>query len=98
MDISLNVYRIIQESLLNISNHAKTKTAYVFLEGSSDKIHLTVRDTGVGFDHERVRKKAGLGLGSMRERVRLLNGAFSITSKPGKGTHVEVEIPFQKET
>jgi PAS domain S-box-containing protein len=97
IDISLSVYRIIQECLQNISNHAKTKKAYVHLEGNSEKITLVMRDSGVGFDQEKVREKTGLGLASMRERMRLVNGELSITSKPGKGTHVEVTIPFPKE-
>jgi PAS domain S-box-containing protein len=97
VDISLSVYRIIQECLQNISNHAKTKKASVLLEGRSDRIILTVRDTGAGFDPEEVRKQAGLGLGSMRERVRLVDGELSIISKPGKGTHITVKIPLGKE-
>jgi PAS domain S-box-containing protein len=96
-NISLTVYRIIQECLLNIFKHAKTKTAYVFLEGNNRSISLTVRDTGAGFDPEKVRKKPGLGLAGMRERVRLVNGELSITARPGKGTIIEVRIPLKQE-
>ncbi len=94
-DTALSVYRIIQEALSNIVKHADTKNAYVFLEGSDHKFLLTVRDTGVGFDQENVRQQAALGLGSIRERARLVNGTFSITSNPGKGTTVEVSIPLK---
>jgi PAS domain S-box-containing protein len=97
IEISLAIYRIIQECLLNVRRHAKTKTAYVFLERSNGSISLSVRDTGAGFDPEEVRQKAGLGLGSMRERVRLVVGKLSITSKTGEGTNVEVEIPLKQE-
>jgi PAS domain S-box-containing protein len=94
-DISLAIYRIIQECLFNIKRHAKTKTAYVFLERSNSDVALTVKDTGVGFDTLEVGGRSALGLSSMRERVRLVNGKLSITSKPGKGTTIEVEIPLK---
>lgn len=93
-NIALAVYRIIQEGLSNIAKHANTKKAYVFLESYDSTILLTIRDTGTGFNPIKVRHKAALGLGSMRERVRLVNGEFSITSRPGKGTSIEVEIPL----
>jgi PAS domain S-box-containing protein len=93
-DIALAIYRIIQEGLANIVKYAKTKHAYVFLEGIDNYISLTIRDTGVGFDPAQVRQKASLGLASMRERVRLINGELTITSKPGKGTCIEVTIPL----
>ena len=95
-DIALSIYRIIQEGLANIAKYAQTKNAYVFLEGFDSSIQLSIRDTRVGFDPTEVRHKAALGLGSMRERVRLVNGKFSITSKPGKGTSIEVEIPLKE--
>jgi PAS domain S-box-containing protein len=96
-DIGLSIYRIVQEGLSNIVKHAKTKKAYVFLEGVNNSIMLTVRDTGVGFEPEQVRKKEGLGLGSIRERVRLAHGELSIISHPGKGTNVEVIFPLNEE-
>jgi signal transduction histidine kinase len=96
-EVSLSVYRIIQECLLNIAKHAKTKSAYVFLERSGGRVALTVKDTGVGFDTREVRSRPALGMGSMRERVRLVNGEISIASEPGKGTRVEVAIPLNQE-
>jgi signal transduction histidine kinase len=96
-DISLNIYRIIQEALSNIVKYAKTKNAYVFLEGSDHQLTLSVRDTGVGFDPSEVKHKTALGLSSMRERARLANGTFSITSKPRKGTIIKVIVPLEKQ-
>jgi PAS domain S-box-containing protein len=93
-EIALSVYRIVQEGLSNILKHANTKSAYVFLESSDHNLLLSVRDTGVGFDHKQVRQQASLGLGSIRERARLVNGKSSITSSPGKGTNIEVNIPL----
>jgi PAS domain S-box-containing protein len=95
-NVALALYRIIQEGLSNIAKHAKTKNAYVFLEGVDDSLMLTIRDTGTGFDKEKVRNKAALGLGSIRERTRLVNGSVKITSKMGKGTTVEVRVPLKK--
>ncbi len=96
-DISLNIYRIIQEGLSNIVKYAKTRNAYVFLEGTDHQLTLSVRDTGVGFDANEVKNKTALGLGSMRERARLANGTFSITSKPQKGTIIKVIVPLEKQ-
>ena len=95
-DISLNIYRIIQEGLSNIVKYAKTKNAYVFLEGTDHQLTLSVRDTGVGFDADEVKHKTALGLGSMRERARLVNGTFRVTSEPQKGTCIKVTIPLDK--
>jgi PAS domain S-box-containing protein len=92
---ALTIYRIIQEGLSNIAKYANTKKAYVFLESNDSSILLTIRDTGTGFNPAKVRHKAALGLGSMRERARLVNGEFSITSRPGKGTSIEVKIPLK---
>lgn len=96
-NIALTIYRVIQEGLLNIAKHAEIKNAYVFLEGDDDTLQLTIHDTGAGFDPTRVRQKPALGLGSMRERARLVNGTFKIISKPGKGTNIELIIPLKED-
>ena len=57
-------------------------------------IRLRVEDTGVGFPVLSLHASAGLGIVGMKERVRLANGKFSITSEPGKGTLVSVEVPL----
>ncbi len=59
---------------------------------------LSVCDEGNGFDTNQMSSKVGLGIPSMRERVRLLGGQFEIQSEPGKGTRIEVCVPFQHET
>ena len=66
----------------------------VKLHGSPTEIHLTVRDSGVGFDPELVKDTEGLGLISMQERARLVNGTVLITSKPGSGTEIDVRVPL----
>jgi signal transduction histidine kinase len=91
--LALCLYRVIQESLQNIAKHAGAKAATISLQGLCDGIRLRIEDNGAGFDPEEVRKRAGIGLSSMRERVRLLNGAINFKSKPGQGTQIEVTIP-----
>ncbi len=93
-DAALCIYRIMQEGLRNISKHANVKEAEVLLTGTEEGIQLFVKDNGVGFDPAGVRGKGGLGLASMEERVRLINGEFSIQSQSGQGTIIELWIPL----
>jgi PAS domain S-box-containing protein len=93
-DLALCLYRIAQESLWNIAKHAQTTAAYVTLGGSEREIVLSIEDCGRGFDLEQVRGKRGLGLASMEERVRLIDGQVSVRSVLGKGTTVEVCVPL----
>ncbi len=95
-DASLCLYRVAQESLRNIAKHARATNVRVILLSKKDGIALRVEDTGDGFDLHRVKGKGGLGLISMEERVRLVNGKFSVQSTHGKGTTVEVFIPQPK--
>ncbi len=95
-DIALCLYRIIQEGLKNIAKHSQARSAEIVLSADDDGISLTVRDGGVGFDPLEVRNKPGLGLSSMRERVHLVQGDFSIRSEPGRGTVIHVRIPLKE--
>jgi signal transduction histidine kinase len=89
------LYRIAQESLVNVAKHASASRAEVELTHDESDISLSVRDTGAGFDLARAREaRGGLGLISMEERVRLLGGCLDIDSRPGQGTHIQVRIPF----
>jgi signal transduction histidine kinase len=65
----------------------------VRLWGTSDEIHLTVSDSGAGFDSEVVKAGRGLGLISMGERLKLVNGTFSIESQPQRGTTIHARVP-----
>ena len=67
------------------------------LHEESDEIHLTIRDLGKGFDVEAAKKGRGLGLMSMQERVRLVNGTIEIQSKQMGGTTVHVRVPLSSE-
>ncbi|UCD35685.1 MAG: sensor histidine kinase, partial [Nitrospiraceae bacterium] len=93
-DIPLCLYRIVQEGLNNIISHAGAKRCEVVLRGADDIICLTVKDEGIGFNPVEVRNKPGLGLSSMRERVQLVGGVFSIDTQPDRGTTIRVTIPL----
>ena len=94
-DVSLCLYRVAQESLRNIAKHAGATNVRVVLMGGKGGLTLRVEDTGNGFDLNEVKGKGGLGLISMEERARLVNGKFTITSRLGKGTTVEVFVPLK---
>jgi signal transduction histidine kinase len=96
-DVSLSLYRIIQEGLRNISKHACAEHISVSLKGMDHDVLLSVQDDGIGFDWAEVKEKPGLGLSSMRERARLIHGELSIQSQPGKGTLITVRVALRKE-
>jgi two-component system CheB/CheR fusion protein len=97
-DTALCLYRVAQESLRNIAKHAEDADAVrVSLLGSPEGITLRIEDTGDGFELEEALKKGGLGLISMEERVRLVNGRLTLQSEPGKGTEVTAFVPHGKE-
>jgi PAS domain S-box-containing protein len=96
-DVASCLYQVVQESLRNVSRHAKAGRAWVTLEGLENRIVLGVRDAGVGFPVESLAAGAGLGVPVMRERVRNLKGSFSIQSRPEEGTVIVVEVPYTAE-
>jgi signal transduction histidine kinase len=95
-DISLCLFRILQESLQNAAKHSGCTNFAVHVKGLPDQIQLTVRDFGIGFDVEQAIQQSGLGLLSMRERLGLLKGTLQITSRPKDGTEVKVQLPLAK--
>jgi len=97
-DVSLCLFRIVQEALQNLKKHSGAARAHVNLHRVDDKLFLTVCDEGRGFDTTQIKHEAGLGIASMQGRVRLLRGEFEIHSKPGKGTRIEVWVPLQLKT
>ncbi|HEY6304540.1 MAG TPA: PAS domain S-box protein [Terriglobales bacterium] len=92
-NISLALYRVVQESLRNVVKHSHAHHVKVDLSRQSNMFRLRVSDDGIGFNPEHVRGTHGLGLISMRERLRAVGGEFSIWSKPSLGTQVEGRVP-----
>ncbi len=93
-DISLCFFRVLQEALHNSTKHSGTRNFEVELWGTQDEIHLTVSDSGVGFDVEAAKTSPGLGLVSMQERLKLLNGTLTIESQLMRGTTIRARAPF----
>jgi PAS domain S-box-containing protein len=94
-DVALCLYRVLQEALHNAAKHSRASHFNVQFLEMPGEIRLTVSDDGVGFDVESVNKGRGLGLISMRERVKLVKGTFSIVSKLNDGTQINVRIPVR---
>ena len=93
-DISLCFFRVLQEALHNSAKHSGVQYFGVELWETPDEIHLAVRDSGAGFDPDAVKARQGLGLISMEERLKLLNGTLSIESQLQRGTTIHARIPF----
>ncbi len=94
-EISLCLYRVAQEALRNVLKHAGAASAGLRIKGRADSILLRVEDDGAGFELDAGRKKGGLGLISMEERCRLVNGKLAVHSTRGTGTIVEVTVPIK---
>jgi PAS domain S-box-containing protein len=92
-DVSLCLFRIAQEALRNVVKHSGADEAEVELSGNAGEIDLCISDSGQGFDAHSVKDVAGLGLISMRERLRLVGGHLSIESESSRGTRIRVSIP-----
>jgi PAS domain S-box-containing protein len=93
-EISLCLFRVLQEALQNGVKHSGVRRFAVELQGSEGEFQLTVTDQGVGFDPRDAINRHGLGLISMRERLHLAGGQISIESQPGSGTTIHARLPF----
>jgi signal transduction histidine kinase len=94
LEVGLSLFRVLQEALNNAIKHSGVKRIEIQLREDSGDIHLVISDLGRGFDVEAASQGKGLGLTSMRERVRLVNGTISIESKPMGGTTIHVCVPL----
>jgi signal transduction histidine kinase len=93
-DISLCLFRVLQEALNNSAKHSGAQQCVVQLWATSEEIHLRVSDSGAGFDSEAAKRSRGLGLISMEERLKLLNGTLSIASQLKRGTTIHARVPL----
>lgn len=92
--VGLCLYRIAQEGLHNAVKHSEAAEITINLREDSGGLTMTISDNGKGFSPENHLESTGLGLLSMRERLRLVNGTIQIDSQPGKGARIEVRIPL----
>lgn len=93
--VALCLYRVLQEALQNSVRHSGSREIRVRLMRENERLRLVIADNGKGFDVESSVQTAGLGLISMRERVRQVYGTIKLLSKPGAGTQIEVSVPLQ---
>ncbi len=93
-DISSCLYRVVQEALRNVVKHARASQVVVRLSRSERFLQLSVFDSGIGFNVKSTDIPQGLGLISMQERVRSVQGRLSVRSRPGRGTYVFVKVPL----
>jgi len=93
-EVSLCLFRVLQEALQNATKHSGVTYFQVSLIGGSSEIELTVHDSGIGFKPEEAVRGRGLGLTSMKERLKLVDAQLSIDSKPQHGTTIRARVPL----
>jgi signal transduction histidine kinase len=99
--LKIVIYRVIQEALNNAAMHSKADTIYIRLKKSGNYFEAEVEDNGRGFDFKEVSncsdRSSGFGLKSMRERVEIIGGSFSVHSLMGAGTRVRIAVPVDED-
>lgn len=93
-DLKLNIYRTIQEQLNNITKHAAARNVNISVQAHNNIISIVVADDGKGFDVNKKRK--GIGISNMMNRIESFNGEVSIESSPGKGCRIMIKVPYKK--
>ena len=93
-NISLSLFRILQEALHNTAKHSGVRQCCVRLWEAHGWVHLVVSDEGKGFDPAATKENRGIGLITMQERVSLVDGELRIESQPGRGTTVHARVPI----
>jgi signal transduction histidine kinase len=93
-EIELSLFRVLQEAIQNATKHSGSRHFEVLISGGLSEIELTVRDSGIGFDPEEAMKGRGLGLTSISERLKLVNGDLSIDSQPQRGATIRARVPL----
>jgi PAS domain S-box-containing protein len=96
-EVSLCLFRVLQEGLQNAVKHSGARSFTVDLQGTEESIELTVADFGNGFEEQEAFTRHGLGLISMRERLQLVHGELSVKSQPGAGTTIRARVPLKTE-
>jgi signal transduction histidine kinase len=89
----LTIFRILQESLNNVIRHAKANRVTISIQLQKNRIGLIIKDDGIGFSQDSIKK--GAGLKNITNRVYLINGDFQINSKPGHGCEILINFPIK---
>lgn len=93
---NLLIFRIFQESLNNILKHAKASKLEVSLTFKNRFLNMQIQDNGLGFQMDEAKSKHGSGLNNIQKRAKLLNAALHISSAPGEGSMINLQIPFDQ--
>ena len=93
--LAIGVFRILQEGLRNIEKHSRATLVHVTLSCTRNRLRLTIRDDGVGFDIGRLNGSPTLGLKHIAERTRLLGGVMKVRSRPRIGTTLDMQAPLR---
>lgn len=91
-DLKLNIYRIIQEQINNIVKYAEAKNIWISIQAEDKLISVRIEDDGKGFDVKK--KRTGIGISNMMNRVESFNGIMVVDSSPGKGCAIEIKVPY----
>jgi signal transduction histidine kinase len=94
-EVSLCLFRVLQEALQNATKYSGVRVFRVNLRGFPKGLELTVSDHGIGFDKPDALSSTGLGLISMRERLQMVHGVLDIQTHPGRGTTISATVPLQ---
>ena len=92
--LEITIFRIIQELITNIIKHADAKNATINISLYDKNLNIIIEDDGKGFDINKVDLKEGMGISSIKTRVKHLNGTFNIDATPGKGSSIILDIPI----
>jgi Signal transduction histidine kinase len=92
-DVAINIYRIVQEAILNTIKHAKASHLDIFFKQEINKTIISITDNGCGFDPKKLINKRGLGLRSLYSRAKFMNSKMFLNSTKGSGTEIIFEIP-----
>jgi len=95
-EVTLCLFRIVQEALRNVVKHSHASNVEVRLKGNSETVSLTLSDNGVGFDVSQKCASMGIGIQSMKERTRMLGGTFEVRSHRMQGTQITVTVPLNR--
>jgi two-component system, NarL family, sensor kinase len=100
-DVENLVFRLVQEALTNVAKHVHAPMARIHIRRAGERLFLRIEDRGAGFDAARFLRSTdeerGFGLRGMRDRIQLFAGHFAVTSQPGAGTTLEIEVPIERE-
>ena len=97
-EVALSLFRVLQEALQNAVKHSGVRRFEVSIASAPNEIHLSVQDSGVGFDLQKAMSGHGLGFASMKERMKLIDGHLFIELKPQGGTSIHARAPLRLKT